>query len=534
MKDGGDLISDWPYLNALLNTAGMADLVAIQANYSMGEAVHTGVTMIVDGSEEADLRLDACLTTDSGIGVIRHAEAGYDVARQVAEGKGPLTSDSIKVPLWWSSTATFGPEEGVHDRLGAHAWSSKTRVRADLLIANAAQVLTCVPASGDLAGRMGQASVAVAGDRILAVGPAGDVASQVDTAGARVIDATGKVVAPGFVDSHTHLVFGGSRVQEYAARLTHSVDEVERMGIATGIQATVDATRVAGHDPLVASARQRLGRMLASGTTTVESKSGYGLTVEGEMELLQINRELQACQPIDVFSTFLGAHDFPRDVPRDRYIALLINEMIPVVAEGGLAEFCDVYCDEGYYTVAEARIILEAGRKAGLRPKIHTDAYSSIGGAALAAELPVVSADHLNHAGRGDFRRMAAVGVTGVVMPALDWAVAHTRPFDARAMMAEGLRLALATDLCPGCWAESLQFVMQLACRLYRFAPDEALYAATAGGAAALGLTDRGTLAPGRLADLQIWDLRTFEDVIYRLGNNAVQTVIKRGKVCQL
>jgi imidazolonepropionase len=181
--------------------------------------------------------------------------------------------------------------------------------------------------------------------------------------------------------------------------------------------------------------------------------------------------------------------------------------------------------------VAESRRILEAGRAAGLRPKIHTDAYADIGGAVMAAELGVVSADHLNYTRPEAARRLAEAGVVGVVMPALDWAVAHSRPFDAPMLAGQGLTLALATDLCPACWAESMQFVMQLACRLYRFSPEAALLAATVGGARALALDDRGVLAAGMLADLQIWDVPSLEDVIYRLGNNAVAAVIKRGRV---
>ena len=406
-----------------------------------------------------------------------------------------------------------------------------SKPQATLLIANAAEVLTCVPAPSDLIGRIWGGSVAIAGERILAVGSDADVRAQVDAAGATVIDASGKIVAPGFVDSHTHLVFGGSRVQEYAVKMTRTPQEVKALGIPTGIIATVDMTRAESVDQLTASATQRLRRMLAHGTTTVESKSGYGLTVQDELKLLEVNRRLQSFQPVDVISTFLGAHDFPRDVPRERYIESIVHEMIPRVAEQKLAEFCDVFCDDGYYTVAEARRILEAGRAAGLRPKIHTDQYSAIGGSDMAAELGVVSADHLNYTERGSMRKLASAGVVGVVTPVLDFAVKHPHPFDARAMMEEGLTLALSTDLCPACWVESMQLVMQFACRQYRFSPEEGLYASTVGGARALGLNDRGALAPGQLADIQIWDIPTFEDVIYRIGNNAIECVIKRGKI---
>jgi len=420
----------------------------------------------------------------------------------------------------------------VLDPTSARNEACAAKKRADLLIVGAAQVLTCVPTSGDLVGCIENGSVAIASERIIAVGSTAEVTSQVDTASAQIIDAAGKVVVPGFVDCHTHLVFGGSRVKEYAARMTRSAAEVKALGIPTGILATVAMTRAETLGRLVESAKQRLQQMLRCGTTTVESKSGYGLNLAEEIKMLEVNRVLQSTQPVDIVSTFLGAHDFPPDVSHERYIETVINEMIPQVAERRLAEFCDVYCDDGYYTVEESRRILDAGAKAGLRPKIHTDAYSNIGGADLAASISAVSADHLNYTERPAMRRLAAAGVIGVVMPALDFAVQHPRPFDARAMLSEGMTLALATDLCPGCWAEPMQFIMQLACRLYRFSPAEALLAATWGAAKALSLDgDRGTLEAGKFADIQLWSIPTYEDVIYRLGHNAVQTVIKRGRI---
>lgn len=408
--------------------------------------------------------------------------------------------------------------------------SLATKPRADLLIVHAVDVLTCVPRGADRIGRIRDGAIAIAGERIIAVGTTADVNAAVDAANARIIDASGKIVAPGFVDSHTHLVFGGSRVLEYAARMTHDAATVRAMGIPSGILATVAMTRAASEDELVASAQERLAQMLRYGTTTVESKSGYGLNLEQELKMVRVNQRLKSAQPIDILSTFLGAHEFPPELARERYIDLLIHEMIPRVAAEQLAEFCDVYCDEGVYTADEARRILEAGRAAGLKLKIHSEGYSYIGGADVAIELRVVSADHLNYTPRSAMKKMAEADIVGVVMPGLDFAVHHAHPFDARAMFEEGMTLALATDFCPGAWIESMLLVMQLACRLYQFSPEEALFAATAGGARALGLTDRGTLAAKQLADVQIWNVPMFEDVIYRLGNNAVETVIKRGQ----
>lgn len=407
-----------------------------------------------------------------------------------------------------------------------------TKPRIDVLLEGAGEVITCVTTPNNPIGRLRDVAIALKGETIAAIAPLTQLELTWDTSSAKVIDLRGKIVAPGFVDCHTHLIFGGTRAQEYAARMSRTSQEVNALGIPTGIQATVSMTRDSSQEVLMVRAQQTLKHMFRFGTTTVESKSGYGLSLEKEIELLQINQMLIETQPVDLVSTFLGAHDFPAEIPRQVYLKSLIDEMIPRVAEDNLAEFCDVYCDQGYYTVNESRAILEAAQKYGLKLKMHVDAYANIGGSELAVDLKITSADHLNYTTRSTMSRMANVGVVGVVMPGLDFAVHHPKPFDARTLLEEGLVLGLATDFCPACWMESMQMVVQLACRLYNLSPEEALYAATFGAAKSVGLAgDRGSLEPGKLADIQVWDIPTFEDIIYRLGNNAVSLVVKRGKV---
>jgi imidazolonepropionase len=410
--------------------------------------------------------------------------------------------------------------------------------KADLLIDNAAELITCVSASNDSLGKVVNAAVAIDGDRIVAVGPRDAIRSSVDLSTADVVDASGKIVAPGFVDCHTHLVFGRSRAKEYALKMTHSLADIEASGLKTGIPASIDMTRAATEDDLFLGAMDRLNRMLRYGTTTVESKSGYGISWPDERKMLGVNQRLDRAQPIEVVSTFLGAHDFPPEMDREdpaqraAYVRELTQEMIPRVAEESLAEFCDIYCDVGYYTAEESETVLRCGMRHGLAPRIHTDAYANIGGSSLAAALPAVSADHLNYTSLAEMHALAEAGVVGVVLPALDFAVAHPDPFAVRPMIEAGMTLALGTNLNPGNWTESMHLVMQLACRNHGMSPQEAMLAATTGAARAIGRERHiGCLAPGFQADIQLWDLPSFEDVIYRIGNNATCLVIKKGKI---
>ncbi|WP_347312831.1 imidazolonepropionase [Defluviimonas sp. SAOS-178_SWC] len=405
--------------------------------------------------------------------------------------------------------------------------------RITTLIENAGQVLTCAPDAADLVGALKNTVVAISGNAIAAIGSPEEIAAAHDLSAAERIDAKGGLVMPGFVDCHTHLVFHKSRVEEYAQKVQgRTAAEIRAMGIPVGITATAQMMREASLEELVASAAERLDHMLAFGTTTVESKSGYGLNTATEIKMLEVNRELGHRQPIEIVSTFLGAHEFPDDKPREAYIREILDEMIPEVARRGLAEFNDVYCDDGYYTVEESRAILERGLEHGLKVKIHTDAYSHIGGSKLAAELKAVSADHMNFTDPSEYAGLREAGVVCVVMPALDFSVGHSRPFDARALMDAGITVALATDMCPGCWLESMPFVVQLACRLYKFGPAEAIRAGTLHAAMALDRGDRlGSLEPGKDADIAIFPYQRYEDMAYRLGRGRARLVMKAGKV---
>jgi imidazolonepropionase len=372
------------------------------------------------------------------------------------------------------------------------------------------------------AGDPGGWDVLVEDGRIVAVGRIGEVAADAE------IDAAGAVVMPGFVDCHTHVVFGGSRVDEYAARCAGLAPPSD---VPVGITGTMAETRPLSARELADASAPRLREMLAHGTTTVESKTGYGLTREAELAMLEANALLARESGIAIVSTYLGAHAFPPDANPEAYVDE-VCETIPEVAARGLAGFCDVYCDPGYFSLAQTVRILETGLAHGLRPKLHLDAYAHTGAAVEAARLGATTVDHLNHTTSAELEQLASAGVIGVVMPLLDFAVQHDRPAHARTILDAGVRIALATDICPGCYTASMQVVIQHACRTGGLSVVQAIRAATIDAAAACGLQDEvGSIEAGKQADLLILDTDRYEDIAYRIGHNAVRTVIRRGEI---
>ena len=347
-----------------------------------------------------------------------------------------------------------------------------------------------------------------------------------------VIDATGKVVLPGFVDAHTHAAFAGSRHGELAWKAEGlSYQEIAARG--GGILRTVRDTRAASREALVTATRKRLDGMLRFGTTTAEVKSGYGLTTESEVAVLRAIDEIAGTHPVGLVSTFLGAHAVPPEFEgrADAYADLVAKEMIPAVSTGTGARFCDVWVEAGYFTADQARGILRAARAHGLDGKVHADELSDSGGAALAAEVGAVSADHLLHPSEAGLAAMGEAGVVGVLLPATS--LASNLPFaDARRIISAGVPVALGTDLSPASWNESMQVVLALATHGLGMYPEEALTAATVNAAFALGKgKEVGTLEPGMAGDLLVLDADSVGHLGYRIGGNLVEKVVKGGRV---
>jgi imidazolonepropionase len=346
-------------------------------------------------------------------------------------------------------------------------------------------------------------------------------------AGAAVLDAGGGAVVPGFVDAHSHLVWLGERSGEYAARAEgRSYEEIAAAG--GGIRATVAATRAGGLAELVAAARPRAARMLRSGTTTVEVKSGYGLDEDAEIRQLRAALALAADPGVpEMVTTYLPLHAAPEG-DRDALVDAACGRGVERAA--GLARFVDAFCERGAYSVAECARLLEAGRRAGLRGKLHAEQRSRSGGARLAARSGAVSADHLEHADDNDLRALAAAGTVGVLLPGAALTLGGPPP-PGRRLIDAGARVAVATDCNPGtCYTESMPLMISLAVSIAGLRPAEALVAATSGGAAALALPDRGVLAAGMRCDLVILDSPNWIDIAYHLGGCATATVVIGGR----
>ncbi|MBR4194135.1 MAG: imidazolonepropionase [Oscillospiraceae bacterium] len=348
------------------------------------------------------------------------------------------------------------------------------------------------------------------------------------------LDAGGRLVTPGLVDAHTHLIFGGWRQNELAMKI-RSVPYLDILAAGGGIHSTVKATRAATEDELTEKAKAALDEMLSFGTTTCEAKSGYGLNKKEELKQLKVIKKLNKEHPMDVIPTFMGAHALPPEYKENRegYLKLLCEDMIPAVAKQKLARFCDVFCETGVFTAEESRRILQAGLDNGLTPKIHADEIDAIGGSQLAGEIGAISAEHLIVCPDAGIESLAAGGTVACLLPATSFYLNSTYA-PARKMIESGVPVALASDYNPGsCPCLNLQLVMNIACLKYRLTPEEVLTGVTLNAAAAIGMADRmGSIERTKQADLVIWDAPDLNYLCYRLGSNLAHTVIKKGVIC--
>ncbi|MDL2287899.1 imidazolonepropionase [Oscillospiraceae bacterium OttesenSCG-928-F05] len=404
----------------------------------------------------------------------------------------------------------------------------------DLLLTNIGLLATPRGAAAQKGAEQGRvtllqnAAVGVENGEITYAGP-----SRPDLAASETIDCGGRLVTPGLVDAHTHLVFGGWRQREMGLKLA-GVSYLDILKSGGGILDTVGHTRAASEEALIGKGRALLMEMLLHGTTTVEIKSGYGLDLETELKQLRVVRALHGASPTELVPTFMGAHAVPKEYSADRgaYIDLICDVMLPAVAEAGLAEFCDVFCESAVFTPEESRRILTEALRHGLKPKAHADEIDPIGGAELAASVGAISAEHLIEASDAGIRAMAERGVIAVLLPATSFYL--DKPYArARFMVEAGVPVAVATDFNPGSSpSPNLQFAMNLACLKYKLTPAEALTAVTLNAAAAVGRAETvGSVEVGKKADLVLWDAPDLEYLFYRYGSNLANTVVKGGAV---
>ena len=412
---------------------------------------------------------------------------------------------------------------------------------ADLVVAGCRQLLTCaggLPKRGAALRDVGLVEngwAASSKGEIVFVGTEEEFRNHVaPDADAVTVDGAGMVGLPGFVDAHTHLPFAGDRAREFGLRLQGwTYQQLAERGM--GIQTTVKATRAASLDDLLKLSLARLDRMLLSGTTTVEAKSGYGLNLEDEVKQLEVLRDLAALHPVDVVPTFMGAHEVPPEYRDDRegYIALLVDSLIPEIARRGLAEFFDVFCEPGVFSVAETRRLAEAAKAAGFGLKVHADEFVSQGGAELAAELGAVSAEHLIAVSERGIATLGASGTAAVLLPGVPFFLMLDERAPARRLIDAGAVVALASDFNPGSsHLNSMPFVLQLGVFTLGLTVEEAVNACTANAAYAIRRhASVGSLEPGKKMDLILCDIPGYVSLAYEPARNPVRTVIKNGKV---
>jgi imidazolonepropionase len=347
---------------------------------------------------------------------------------------------------------------------------------------------------------------------------------------AEIVDAGRRVVLPGFVDAHTHLVFAGNRLDDFERRARgESYEQISKAG--GGIWSTVEKTRAASEHDLLVEAKKRAEWFLRCGTTTIEAKSGYGLTLDDELKILRVMRSLNEQSPLQIMRTFLGAHAVPRGMRANEYIELVLDQMLPHIAREKLAEFCDVFCEHGYFDVEQSRRILTAARKLGLRLRIHADQLSNSGGAKLAAELKAATADHLEKTDEQGIAAMKSAGVQPVLLPGSVYALGSSGYPRAREMIEAGLAVVLATDFNPGSSpTASMPMILSLACTQMKMSPPEAVTAATINAAHSLNRGDQiGSLERGKLANFSIFDCEDYRELAYWFGIPQTHSVYAKG-----
>jgi imidazolonepropionase len=407
--------------------------------------------------------------------------------------------------------------------------------KVSLIIFNAKELLTLSgPKRARIGKEMGElgiiedGAVAVDKGRIVDVGKTSQIKKKYQAE--ETIDAKVKVVIPGFVDSHTHLIYAGTREDELSMKLK-GMSYMDILKAGGGILKTVRETRKASKKELFDLTKKRLDNMLINGTTTVEIKSGYGLTTKDEIKLLEVINELKEKHPVDIVPTFLGAHAIPPELDADGYVDLIINEMIPLVAKKKLAKFCDVFCEKGVFSVEQSRRILNEGKKYGLKPKIHADEIANTNGAELAAEVNAISAEHLLKSSEEGIRKLSKSKVIATLLPATSFCL-NANYVNARIMIDNNVPVALATDFNPGCLCSSIQFVLNLACYKLKMTPEEAITASTINSAYAIDMgSEVGSLEIGKKADILIMDVPSYKLIPQYLGTNLVEKVIKNGTI---